>query len=655
MRKRMDKVFAFIAIAVMSLCAHLASHAQNDKVYLEEHFDKFKAGTEDTYDKDTLDNKLDEYTSMPGWMGLGIYQAGGSCALVQDAQMYSAQFRTPKLTTSGWVKIELRARIFPSIDSEEETLSVYSSNAYWDIEQEDLTVTKEWKNFSFVMKRDGEFNYTFLYSSYEKEGVVIQLDDIKISATEAEAAKAPQALPATDLTSTGFTANWSVVSGADKYLLSVYENVDGEKKFLFEDKDVALGTEGDDLTKTSYKVEGLAPSKFYAYYLKTQIGEDVSEPSTGVDVYNMVTPVAKPATDITADGFVAHWEKTVKADKYNVAYYRYMPKWGRVKIGTIEVPNGDATSVAITGLSDKNATCFSYEVAAVSTVAETPVVSTASDKQFVVMHKQTEREVLAEDFSRFAKGSMDDIYYKPTDPNDPRSTGEYVNDFKSRVIPDSYTQVGGWTGFGVLEAGGVAAVSYRTRPGDNHGGELITPALSAEGGLVKVSFRLKSIDQYAPASEESPVVVGVEPVDGNNYGIDADCFDGASEVVLTDNEWHDCSLTCYVKEGKFFINFGLGYYDHQPFFIDDIKVSLLSDDATGIREVEGSLNDLNVRTVAGGIVVEAGQASPVNVFNAAGQLVKTVKAEAGENIISLPKGLYIVKTPVKTVKVVSHD
>lgn len=651
MRINFFRLVAITAVMTAGLLCSVASYAQ-DKVYLEEHFDNFKAGSEDAYDKDTVDKKLDDLTTVPGWTALGAHQAGGTCVLVQDAKMYNTCLRTPKIETSGWIKVELKARIYPGCDSEKETMSMYSSDESWNAETQDVTLTREWKNVSFVMKKDGKWDYMFLFFSYDKKNISIQIDDVKISSTTPAEAKAPVALDATDLSSTGFTANWNVVSGADKYLLSVFEVVDGKKKFFMEDKDIQLGNKSGDMTRRYYSVEGLDPAKFYSYYLKTQIGNSISQPSNTIKVYNMVAPVSLPATDITPDGFVAHWEKTSKADGYKVSYYRYMPKWGRVKIATLEVDGGAVTSVPITGLSEKNATCFSYDVAAVSKVSETPVSSDASKRQYIVMNEQNEKEVLTEDFSKFTKGSMDDIYYNPTDPNDPKSKGEYVNDFKSRVIPDSYTQTSGWSGFGVLEAGGVAAVSYRSRPGENYGGELVTPALETTGGLVKVSFRLKTIDQYAPASKDNPVVVGIMPENEDASFMDTDCFEGQSPISLTDNDWHDYSLTYYIKEGKFMINFGLSYFNSKPFFIDDIKISLLSDVTTGINELVDSQTQAHIQAAGNAIVVSLDKPEMVSIYNAAGQLIRNCQAEAGSNIFSLGKGLYIVKTAGKASKII---
>lgn len=647
MRKKIfSSLLTFIAaVTMLSFTCHVSAQ---ETILFEENFDGFKAGTVDNYDNNVIDTIIDNYTTQPGWQSLGVHQAGGTCVLEQDNTNLYTYLTTPEIKHDGWVKVEMKVRLYPTNESSAESVTVYSKKSYTPIS---ATVTKEWQTVSFEQKSEGSDAYNLAFFDYEKGGVLIQVDDVKVTTIAAPDISAPVAIDATELKSTGFTANWNEVSSADNYLLSVFEEVDGKKSFVFEDKDVGLGNSNSIQGRRSYTVDGLDAGKFYSYYVKAQSGNVISDPSNSVNVYNMVTPVSLPATDVTSDGFTANWEKTPKAERYNVTYYRYMMKWGRTKIGTLQVKDSDATSVKITGLSDMGATCFSYEVQAVSDISGSETLSGTSVRQFIVLNKQTEEVVLSEDFTKFTNGSQDDIYYKPIDPSDPKQVGtEYVNDPLNRMIPDSYTQTSGWTGFGVLEAGGVAAISYRPSEGDNRGGEIITPSMSTEGGLVKVSFRIKTIPQYASASDEKPQKVGFFPMVGNDTRDKVDIFEGNGDIILTDNDWHENTIIFFAKEGNFKCNFGMNYTYSCPFLIDDIKVSLLKDEPSGINDANEVKPSISI--IEGGIKVKLESASTIFVYDIAGQLVKVVKATSGDNTISLPKGIYVIKTLIGSSKVI---
>lgn len=60
----------------------------------------------------------------------------------------------------------------------------------------------------------------------------------------------------------------------------------------------------------------------------------------------------------------------------------------------------------------------------------------------------------------------------------------------------------------------------------------------------------------------------------------------------------------------------------------------------------------SIRTSANGIVVNANEAAVVNVFNAAGQLVKAARVAAGETTVTVPAGFYLVKVADKVAKVI---
>ena len=59
-----------------------------------------------------------------------------------------------------------------------------------------------------------------------------------------------------------------------------------------------------------------------------------------------------------------------------------------------------------------------------------------------------------------------------------------------------------------------------------------------------------------------------------------------------------------------------------------------------------------VKTNADGVVVVAAEAAEVSVYTAAGQLVAAENVAAGESVINVPAGFYIVKAGDTVAKVI---
>ena len=125
---------------------------------------------------------------------------------------------------------------------------------------------------------------------------------------------APDALDATAITNSGFTANWTAVPNANKYLLDV--SVDNFNTFVpgLEGKEV-IGT-------TSHEVGSLAPETTYQYRVRAvnQGGESAYSDTTSVTVKPNPTgaPTATAATMITRNSFVANWLLVTGAISYQV-------------------------------------------------------------------------------------------------------------------------------------------------------------------------------------------------------------------------------------------------------------------------------------------------------------------------------------------------
>ena len=133
---------------------------------------------------------------------------------------------------------------------------------------------------------------------------------------------APRALDATDISMTGFTANWSAVDNAGCYLLSVYmKNADATISEIFDFVDKNVGN------VQSFAIEGLDPENTYYYTVKAADNFSTTGASNEVMVttlpptFDFIVPEANPAKEIKATSFVANWNTVESADSYLLNVY----------------------------------------------------------------------------------------------------------------------------------------------------------------------------------------------------------------------------------------------------------------------------------------------------------------------------------------------
>ena len=126
----------------------------------------------------------------------------------------------------------------------------------------------------------------------------------------------PVVLPATNVTTTSFTANWKAVPGATGYKLWVFsrENT-GSNPAGYMPK-----TLGNVLTAT---LTGLISGHGYNYAVQaiTADGESLASPSMDVDT-KPVAPVANSATDILTTSFTARWGAVTGATSYKLYVWK---------------------------------------------------------------------------------------------------------------------------------------------------------------------------------------------------------------------------------------------------------------------------------------------------------------------------------------------
>ena len=233
-----------------------ADETPNLQVLLEEDFSKFTAGSEATPDAtDVADATTgyiaDELTNTPGWSGDGVFQAGG-CAYIGIVDEGTDNEDTGFLNTStfdgsgngGYIVVTFRARVaeegatdaveFVSIDEDDINESDLMSGV---VDYKQVAITDQWAEYEVELK-SGAANASIQLYAYQSP---IYIDDIKVTQTVKIDVPAPEALAATNVTPTSFTANWSAVEGATSYMLTVFSF-----KTIKSDVEEATVTEGFD-------------------------------------------------------------------------------------------------------------------------------------------------------------------------------------------------------------------------------------------------------------------------------------------------------------------------------------------------------------------------------------------------------------------------
>lgn len=656
----MKKNYSLLTMACSGLMA-LASWSPADaKQLLYEDFAKCTAGTVDLCDDvnigTTADDpygtgEIDTYTELPGWSGYGIYQAGGT-VVIKGIDFYgsvAAGLQTPNVACAGNVTYTARVRIYPEATEESQLCSIIGMDTKYNNFQENVTVTKEWQEVTVTKFCSGDWNFRLSVgdiNNYNQTSVApVQVDWVKVeqSDEEIQAPDAPVALPASNFKADSFTANWEPVDGAECYYVYVTYQEGEETKFFMEGVRVNAGT----WYNTAKKVSGIDPTKVYSYYVTAERAGKVSEPSNIIDVVNLITPELIGFTDVTATGFTANWVNSPMADNYTVTLEKVTPD-GRADAQTLTATENTLT---VADLPDDGNGIYTVTIVANKEFKGENYTSRASFRRGVELTRAsgTPSEVaVSEDFAKFANGSETEIFYKEYDNEDPNSWGPYVNAWSSKgnIIPAEYTAQEGWTGMGVAEAGGAAAISYMPYPNSYMGGYIKTPEFSAKG-IVTVKFRIRAIQQYAPASAEYPVKVPVNLNTNDNELASSLAFDvlGVSDgytinrkfyqdyvddsiyevcengFYLTDNDWHDVYVKFYNYSAiPVHLNIGMGYDFSDPFFIDDIEISV---EKTGI--------DAPVATEAAYFVEDGFTAFWQPVADAESYLLSVYRRKAGKN------------------------
>ena len=129
--------------------------------------------------------------------------------------------------------------------------------------------------------------------------------------------------------------------------------------------------------------------------------------------------------------------------------------------------------------------------------------------------------------------------------------------------------------------------------------------------------------------------------------------DGGSIPYFTQKAWTDVVVP---EDGVYDVIAAVAIYQKgtNPATIQVYPIEFK--DAACVPNPEGGVSAIatanGIHATANGIAVSVNAAAKVNVFNAAGQLVKSANVAAGESTVNVPAGFYLVKVANTVAKVV---
>jgi len=177
---------------------------------------------------------------------------------------------------------------------------------------------------------------------------------------------APTALPATNGTSTGFTANWNLVGNATNYFVDVSLNSNFTTFVSGYNNQTAGNTQ-------SINITGLSSNTTYFY--RVRAGNSAG-PGPNSNVITVLTnneipaaPQALAATNVTSSGFTANWNLVGNANGYFIDV-SLNSNFTTFVSGYNNQSSGNAQSINITGLSSN--TTYFYRLRASNSAGSSP-------------------------------------------------------------------------------------------------------------------------------------------------------------------------------------------------------------------------------------------------------------------------------------------
>lgn len=384
-----------------------------------------------------------------------------------------------------------------------------------------------------------------------------------------------------------------------------------------------------------FEVNGLDPDTDYTYSVKSVNSDFTSAASDEQEVYAVSIPTALPATNITANSYTANWTSHKKVDFYRV-----------------------------------------------------------DQLQQTVIDKDTKDYVmLDEDFSKvtsvFNKADLLDGLYE----EDERTSGYMPLDDLTKIAgwkASSTVRVNGWLGGNEAKQGsgtiagaivtptidlshneGACNISLRVwgSEGDwliiqgSNPASLATIEFPKGGGIVEKTitmplctskeqltfysnnYKVFLID-YIKITQDVKAGDKVTTITGSVLTEDAD----TKSMVMTNPGFSDGHDVLYRVTA---MRYDKDSQESHKYYSTSTPSDLMlvkNPNPSGIGSVEAAAE--NVAGVEGGIVVNAANATTVNVFNLSGQLVASKACGNGHAFVNVAPGVYVVKTNSTAAKVV---
>lgn len=384
-----------------------------------------------------------------------------------------------------------------------------------------------------------------------------------------------------------------------------------------------------------FEVNGLDPDTDYTYSVKSVNSDFTSAASDEQEVYAVSIPTALPATNITANSYTANWTSHKKVDFYRV-----------------------------------------------------------DQLQQTVIDKDTKDYVmLDEDFSKVTSSLTEADLLKGSYDEGERTSG---------YMPlDDITKIAGWKASSTVRVNGWLGGNEAKQGSGTIAGAIVTPTidLSHNEGACNISLRVWGsegdwliIQGSNPASLATiefpkgggivektitmPLCTSKEQLTfySNNYKVflidyikitqDVKAGDKVSTItgsVLTEDA--DTKLMVMTNPGfsdghdvlyrVTAMRYDKDSQESHKYYSTSTPSDLMlvkNPNPSGIGSVEAAAE--NVAGVEGGIVVNAANATTVNVFNLSGQLVASKACGNGHAFVSVAPGVYVVKTNSTAAKVV---
>lgn len=382
------------------------------------------------------------------------------------------------------------------------------------------------------------------------------------------------------------------------------------------------------VTTTSRVVSDIDPSKDYYYYVKVVDGDLQSAPSQHmwVDGIVGVTPEVYNSTDVTKSGFTANWQKLYHADMYTLnVNHEFVTStddeevllayedFSKLTEGTLSWPHyeyWDTYNLAENGYSEQE------WVLTLPCWAEGHAGTQGSSWGEPAL-------VMSPKFNLGNYAVKVDFTACNTMPND--TVWVLVLDKYDAVMPKFAKQAAGFDNV------------YR----DHVSASVILDAQEWGNEPLHIAFVSQNNNAFfIDEAKISLIVPEKGTVIAKNY-----------KIIQTENNYYTfenlpagASVYSYTVKAQATKNFVL----YESNVSEEAKVDLQF--MSSVSDIEDSGDYLYSKD--GELHVVVGNPARVAIYNLQGMLIEDVAVEAGENVVNLPQGMYVVRVSDKTYKVV---